>query len=270
MQINFKNEWNYCLLAFGKLTRLSAANLAQPNDLIHAAKYFPLAGMVVGAVGALGFYLAAFLFPTALAVLMAMASTIYFTNARQESDLARSVNAMSKGLTAEQALTSPQHSQVSGYGAVALWVVLFAKYQALSAMHPAFIPLILISGHALSRFAIVLTMATSDKLNQPANTRIQPSKTDLLIALAIAVLPFLVILRLLISSNHNTLTIANFAAMTLLPMLAIWYFWRDKLQNRLEVSHGSKSMDDGLGAMQQLTELTFYLGALAWSLNLPA
>jgi adenosylcobinamide-GDP ribazoletransferase len=275
MQINFKNEWQYCLQAFGALTRMSVGEAQPPavnshqdsslQDLSRAATYFPLVGIVIGVVGAMSFYLASFLFPAALAVLIGMASTIYFTKAQHEDSLVKSV--ANAGSGREQALTStsdlPKNMPLNGYAIATLFLVLFTKFQALSAMHPAFIPLILISGHALSQFFVVFSMAAFGKN--------QPQKMALLVALLFAVLPFLMIIKLLIAGNHTTLTIANFVAMTVLPMLAVWFFARAKSQKRVaEDNFIGNSYRDSLGAVQQLTELAFYLGALAWSLNLPS
>jgi adenosylcobinamide-GDP ribazoletransferase len=265
MQVNFKNEWQYCLQAFGALTRMSVGEaqsaLINHQDLSRAATYFPLVGIVIGVVGAMSFYLASFLFPAALAVLIGMASTIYFTKAQHEDGFVKSV--ANAGSEREQALTSasdsPNISPLNGSAIATLFLVLFTKFQGLSAMHPAFIPLILISGHALSQFFVVFSMGTFGKN--------QPQKLALVVSLLFAVLPFLMIIKLLIAGNQSSLTIANFVAMTILPMLAVWFFVRVKLQKRVAVLDDSDR--DSFGTVQQLTELAFYLGALAWSLNLP-
>ena len=48
--------------------------------------------------------------------------------------------------------------------------------------------------------------------------------------------------------------------LALLPVALVWLWFSRKLKKRLGGYTG-----DCLGAMQQLTELAFYLGILAWS-----
>jgi adenosylcobinamide-GDP ribazoletransferase len=54
----------------------------------------------------------------------------------------------------------------------------------------------------------------------------------------------------------------KFVIMTLLPVFLVWVWWRAKLLKNIQGYTG-----DTLGATQQITELAFYMGALAWSLQ---
>ena len=72
-------------------------------------------------------------------------------------------------------------------------------------------------------------------------------------------LPFVIIIVMLNMANHSWLVILKFVLMTLLPVLLSWAWWRAKINQWLAGYTG-----DTLGAMQQISELAFYLGVLVW------
>lgn len=263
-----KNEWRYFLLALGFFTRIPAPNYAdfQESDLNYSAKYFPLIGIFVGMVGALSFYLGSLIFPQTVAVLISMASTIYLTGAFHEDGLADSADGLGGGWGRERILTIMQDSRLGTYGAVALFLMLFAKFQTLALLHSTFIPLVLIAGHALSRLCAVWLMATAEYVKSEGKSKPLATKTrlgGLVVANLFGLLPVLAMTAVLVVSNHSHLTVVKFVLMAFLPVLASWLWWRAKLLKNLGGYTG-----DCLGAAQQITELAFYLGVLAWSMQL--
>ncbi len=262
-----QREWRNFLLALGFFTRIPVPNFAdfQESELNHSAKYFPLVGIIVGLVGAVFFYLATFFFPHALAVLVSMAATIYLTGAFHEDGLADSADGLGGGWQREQILTIMQDSRLGTYGAAALFLMLFAKFQTLYLLHATFIPLLLIAGHALSRLSAVWVMATASYVKPSGKAKplaTQISARHLLLANFFGLLPFLFIVGLLIHSQHTLFVIIKFALMALLPVFTSWFWWRAKLLKNIGGYTG-----DTLGATQQITELAFYLGVLAWSMR---
>ncbi len=261
-------EMRYFLLALGFFTRIPVPQFDdfKTEELNHAAKHFPLVGILVGLEGALVFVVATLVFPQNIAVLISMASTLWLTGAFHEDGLADSFDGIGGAFEQEQALTIMQDSRLGTYGAIALFFVLFAKFQVLSHMHPTFIPLVLVVGHALSRLAAVWVMATADYVKPSGKAKplaTQISGTHLAIANFFGLLPFIVMLVLLAMFRHSPWVIAKLVLMALLPVVLIWAWWRAKLLKRLGGYTG-----DTLGATQQITELVFYLGALAWSAGL--
>jgi adenosylcobinamide-GDP ribazoletransferase len=261
-------EWRYLLLAVGFFTRIPVPQFGdfKTEELNHAAKYFPLVGVLIGLVGALLFFAANLVFPQSIAVLISMASTIWLTGAFHEDGLADSMDGLGGAFEREQALTIMQDSRLGTYGAIALFFALFGKFQLLSHMHPAFVPLVLVAAHALSRLAAVWVMATADYVKP--NGKARPLATQitgghLATANLFGLLPMLLILVLLAAFRHSPWVIAKLVLMVLLPMLLAWVWWRAKLLKRLGGYTG-----DTLGATQQITELVFYLGVLAWSAGL--
>ncbi len=260
-----KNEWRYFLLALGFFTCIPVPSLAefQESELNYSAKYFPLIGIIVGSAGALSFYLSSLVFPQTIAVLISMGSTICLTGAFHEDGLADSADGIGGGWQREQILTIMQDSRLGTYGALALFLMLFAKFQTLVLLHPVLIPLVLIAGHALSRLCAVWLMATAEYVksegkSKPLATRTRPG--GLIVANLFGLLPAFAMTALLVVSDHSHLVVIKFVLMAFLPVLASWLWWRAKLLKNLGGYTG-----DCLGAAQQITELAFYLGVLAWS-----
>jgi adenosylcobinamide-GDP ribazoletransferase len=262
-----KKQWRYFLLALGFFTRIPVPSFAdfQESDLNHSAKYFPLIGIIVGLVGAGIFALCAQFLPQNIAVLISMASTIYLTGAFHEDGLADSADGLGGGWDKERILTIMQDSRLGTYGAVALFLMLFAKFQLLNSLNSFLVPFALVAGHALSRVAAVYVMATLS-YTKPAG-KAKPLATaidfkDLMFATVFGLLPFLLVVGLLLVNNHSLEISVKFVLMTLLSVLLSWLWWRQKIHKWLGGYTG-----DTLGAMQQITELTFYLGVVIWSYN---
>ncbi len=263
-----RKEWQYFLLALGFFTRIPVPNFADfhESDLNHSAKYFPLVGIIVGLVGAASFFLGAQFFPQTIAVLISMASTIYLTGAFHEDGLADSADGLGGGWDKERILTIMQDSRLGTYGAVALFLMLFAKYQTLNAMHGILIPATLVCAHALSRLSAVWIMHTLsyvklDGKAKPLATEIKG--IDFVLAHLFGLLPVISLLAFMVTDHFTPRLITELLLMTLIPMLLSWLWWRHKIRKWLGGYTG-----DTLGAMQQITELAFYLGMLAWSMRL--
>ncbi len=263
-----QKEWRNFLLALGFFTRIAVPSFShfQESDLNHASKYFPLIGIIIGAIGALSFYIAHLFLPLSIAVLISMASTIYATGAFHEDGLADSADGLGGGWDKDKILTIMQDSRLGTYGAVALFLMLLAKFQILNAFNPAIIAATLITAHALSRLCAVWMMQSLDYVkfsgkSKPLATQI--NKGNLLLAHFFGFLPFFMVIIVLSLNNHSYLVTAKFVIMTLIPVSLSWLWWRQKIKRWLGGYTG-----DCLGATQQITELAFYLGVLAWSINI--
>ena len=263
-------QWQYFLLAVGFFTRIPVPsfNNFQESDLNHASKYFPLIGILIGLIGAIAFYVFYLILPITIAVLISMAATIYATGAFHEDGLADSADGLGGGWDKEKIITIMQDSRLGTYGAVALFLMLLAKFQTLSALNFILIPITLITAHALSRLSAVWMMQSLDYVKSSGKAKplaTQISLPSLLVANFFGLLPLLAVIFALNVSNHSHLIILKFVGFTLIPMLLSWLWWRHKINRWLGGYTG-----DCLGATQQITELAFYLGALAWSINLGA
>jgi adenosylcobinamide-GDP ribazoletransferase len=267
MLLSIKKEWRYFLLALGFFTRIPVPHFAnfQESELNHSAKYFPLIGIIIGIVAALSFYLSELIFPQTIAVIVSMASTIYLTGAFHEDGLADSADGLGGGWDKERILTIMQDSRLGTYGATALFLVLFTKYLTLNAMQSILVPAVLICAHALSRLSAVWVMRSliyvkfSGK-SKPLATEIKG--VNFVLAHVFGLLPIATVLGFMLVNNDAGKCIIALVLMVLVPVLLSWLWWRNKIKYWLGGYTG-----DTLGAMQQITELVFYLGVLAWSMR---
>ncbi|MDQ5905436.1 MAG: adenosylcobinamide-GDP ribazoletransferase [Pseudomonadota bacterium] len=215
--------------------------------LNHSARYFTLVGLIVGLIGALVFALTSFFFPKTLAVLLAMAATILITGAFHEDGWADMVDGFGGGWTRERTLEIMKDSRIGSYGAIALVLLLLAKFMALVELDMLLIAPALIAGHALSRLCATSVMhfldyARDEGKAKPLATRISLGE--------LAVAGFFGLIALVLLPPLSVIT------GVLLAAAATAYLTR-KFHRRLGGYTG-----DCLGATQQLAEVAFYLGLL--------
>ncbi|MDP3087897.1 MAG: adenosylcobinamide-GDP ribazoletransferase [Methylotenera sp.] len=242
------NQWRYFLTAMMFFTRIpiSLKNFDEA-DLNKATRFFPLVGILVGAIGALVFWLCDILLPLEVAVLISMVATILLTGAFHEDGLTDAIDGLGGGWNKEQVLTIMVDSRIGSYGAAGLALALLIKYQALSYQTAMFIPTSIIAGHALSRLCAVLVMHTQSYVKAEGKAKPLATElhfTELIVATFFGLLPL------------AFLEMRYLAA--LIPVAIVWLWFSAKIKSRIGGYTG-----DCLGAMQQLTEIAFYVGLLA-------
>jgi adenosylcobinamide-GDP ribazoletransferase len=215
--------------------------------LNHSARYFTLLGLIVGLIGALVFALTSFFFPKTLAVLLAMAATILVTGAFHEDGWADMVDGFGGGWTRERTLEIMKDSRIGSYGAIALVLLLLAKFMALVELDMLLVAPALIAGHALSRLCATSVMhfldyARDEGKAKPLATRISLGE--------LAVAGFFGLIALVLLPPLSVITGVLLAA-------AATAWLTRKFHHRLGGYTG-----DCLGATQQLAEVAFYLGLL--------
>lgn len=248
-----KQEWRSLLLAIGFFTRIPVPALPdyQEQELNLAGKYFPLVGIIVGAFAAIVYMLANNVLPQDIAVLLSMVATLWLTGAFHEDGLTDAIDGLGGGWEKEQVLQIMQDSRIGSYGAVSIFMVLLLKFTALTHFPSALIPLLLIAGHSLSRFCAVLVMATQRYVKYSGKSK--PIATSMPLAhLGIAALFGLLPLLWLPPSWYWGMA----------AVAVVWVWFSLILNKRIGGYTG-----DCLGAMQQLTEIAFYLGVLACIAN---
>ncbi|BBN89034.1 adenosylcobinamide-GDP ribazoletransferase [Azospira sp. I09] len=223
------------------------------EGLNRAARYFPAVGLLVGAIAALAFALAALVWPKAVAVLAAMAATIYVTGAFHEDGLSDMVDGFGGGWAREQVLTIMKDSRVGSYGVVAIVLVLLGKFLALFALPGAALPAALVAGHAVSRGCATVLLKSLDYVREDQLAKAKPLATrmgagELALALCFA-LAGVALLALYLPPANLAMALLLAAACTL---------WLGRLMRRRLGGYTG----DCLGATQQGSELAFYLGLL--------
>jgi adenosylcobinamide-GDP ribazoletransferase len=221
-----------------------------------AARYFPLVGLLVGAIASGVLWLAGQVFPIVVAVLLATAVSIWITGAFHEDGLADSVDALGGGFTRERVLEIMRDSRIGTYGALALLLVVAIKVATLSSMTLETAAVLLVVGHTVSRAAAVAIMYTLPYVREDASKAKPLVQSVSPATFAIALAFGAVVLGGLASFDIAT------ALMIAVTVTAVTLYWRGLLKRRLNGYTG-----DCLGAAQQLTEVATYLTALAvWSI----
>ena len=265
LQSQLQKQWRYFLLALGFFTRIPVPSFAdfQESELNQSVKYFPLIGCLVGLIALATFYIAEHIFPHAVAVIISMATTIFATGAFHEDGLADSADGLGGGWQREQVLTIMQDSRLGTYGAGALFFALMAKFQLLTAMHANAVMTILICAHAFSRLSAVWLMVAlpyvkSSGKSKPLATEI--SRTDCGLANLFGLLPLLILLWVIQTTVQNWQITLAYVCWLVGLIGAGWFWWLSLLKRKLGGYTG-----DTLGAMQQISEIMFYLATLAWA-----
>ncbi len=220
------------------------------TQLNGCVRYFPLVGIGVGALSAGVLLLADLALPHAAAVLLAMAATAGLTGGFHEDGLADTFDGLGATADRERALEIMKDSRLGTFGALALFFVLSLKFAALAGLSPPLAAPALIAGHALSRWCSILVIWRLDYIRPEESSRSKPlvhalRSGELAVATAFALVPLVLL--------HRIPALAGLAAAALtVIVLARWF------SRRLQGYTG-----DMLGAVQQLTEVAFYLSLLA-------
>ena len=131
-----REQWHLLLLAVSFFTRIPVKLKVDvtANMLNQASRYFALVGVFIGVGSALVFYLAASVMPVELALLIAMATSVFLTGAFHEDGWADVWDGFGGGWTVENKLNIMKDSRLGTYGAAALFFILMIKYQTLLAL----------------------------------------------------------------------------------------------------------------------------------------
>ena len=218
--------------------------------LNRSTRYFPAVGLLVGGLGAAVYLGAIQLWSPTVAVLLSMAATIFATGAFHEDGLADMVDGFGGGWDKSRILEIMKDSRVGSYGVVAMVLALAGKWALLVSLPLALVPVALLAGHAVSRFASTWLIRCLDYVQEDALSKAKPLATRLswralLVAglFALLPLPWLPLPQTLLA----------------LALVVLATFW----MARRFVRWIGGYTGDCLGATQQVTEIAFYLGLAA-------
>ncbi len=216
-----------------------------------AVGYYPLVGVLIGAVLAAVWWAAGQLFPEPVSVLLSITAGLLLTGAMHEDGLADTVDGLGGG-NATAALSIMRDSRIGVFGALALVSVLSLKAAAMLALPAAALLVGLVLAHALSRLSLILVVATSRYAGE--NFGSKPTAVgigaaglalSLLTGLAVCALAWMLLPVSALASGVAGLTLGHGASRLL-------------FERKLGGYTG-----DCLGATQQLSELGVWLGLLA-------
>lgn len=234
-------------------TRLPLAHssaIAGP-DVARASWALPLAGALIGLLGAAVYWLAhaAGLAPPAAAALT-LAATLAATGCLHEDGLADTADGFGGGATRERKLEIMRDSRIGSYGACALILSLLLRWSALASLdEPAVVAGALIAAHASARATMPLLMwlvpqARADGLAADAGS---PPRASVVAAGVLAVT------ALGLGLGHIAAVVALLSLVSAVAFMA----WLCRRQIGGQTG-------DVLGALEQVGEIIVLLTAAAW------
>ena len=231
-------------------------NTDHSEDLLNRATvFFPVIGWIVGGLAVAAYWLGTLLFPPSLAVLFSILASIWATGAFHEDGFADTCDGFGGGWSKSQILTIMKDSRLGTYGMVGLALLLATKFTALDHLlateaHWYAATLIYLAGHSLSRFMAITVIRALPYARDDADSKAKP------IAQGIGTGPFWLAFGL------AALPLAALIALTGLWIYATFlvpmWLGRTYLKRLFQRWLGGYT-GDGLGAVQQLTEVIWYL-----------
>lgn len=221
-----------------------------------ATRYLPLIGWMVGGSAALAFWLARFLFPIEVAILISMITTILLTGAFHEDGFADVCDGFGGGWTKERILAIMKDSRVGSYGVVGMILILALKFFVLVSFANAgviYISLFFVLGHSLSRMAAISILITAAYVRDTNDeSKAKPvarklSAENVWIAAVWVAIPLACVAR-----------VSPWFLLVLVPAAATALCLRHYFIKWIGGYTG-----DCLGATQQVTEVITYLALLA-------
>ncbi|MEX2382744.1 MAG: adenosylcobinamide-GDP ribazoletransferase [Opitutales bacterium] len=256
-----KRELHIFFNALTYYTRLRAPSGVEYKNayLRETPKYFPLIGWIVAFIGIAVLAAAWSAFSPAIAILLSMAATILATGAFHEDGFADSCDAFGGGWEKAQVLAIMKDSRLGTYGVIGLILLLGLKFLVLWEIGSVSFGLLLGSlwcGHTWSRFFAARLIQTHQYVRDGSSSKSKPITSSRMAPGSVAVGALFACASLL-GLLHAPVLILALVPAFLVKNAAGWYF-----NFRLGGYTG-----DCLGAVQQITEVTFYLGVLAlWNL----
>ncbi len=247
-----KNEIKIFLTALQFFTRICVSkNIGFSIDMLNkSTRYFPLIGGIVGGIGALILYFGEKIFPLNISILLSMVATIVITGAFHEDGFADFCDGYGGGgLSKEKILAIMKDSRIGTYGAIGLLFILLVKFFSLASIDAVSLPVIIIAGHIFSRFPPVVLIFSARYIRDDGSSKTKPvgnniSLPSFIIAAVFGILSFVFI---------------PYKAVLFITVIIsiVFVFFRYYVIRKTGGYTG-----DVLGALQQLTEVCFYLSII--------
>ncbi len=223
----------------------SSNNLPQLNETIAA---FPVAGFIIALPSALLYYFSAQLWSTPLAATLAIALGVLITGALHEDGLADCADGLGGSPDKIRAMEIMRDSSIGTYGGTALFFSFTIRILALASLPPALGALALLMAHTIARSAMVIAISTSTYVRSAGlGDMVREGATTQNIKLCV------------LTTTIIVLTITLFSGTTIgiiAPIFGCAAAW--SLLQWLKARLGGYT-GDGLGAMEQVTEITTLL-----------
>lgn len=227
-----------------------------PDILNKSSRYFSLVGIIIGSIAALAFFGASYILPTDIAIIISMITSVWITGGFHEDGFADVCDGFGGGWTKEKILTIMKDSRLGTYGVSGLIFIIALKFMALYHLQALSINLILviISGHAMSRFVATLLLYTHEYVRDIDTAKIKPttkqmSTKSLVISGIFGITPLFFFQKGVIF-------------LTFIPLYLVYWYMGRFFKRWIGGQTG-----DCAGALQQVAEIVYYISILIlWKL----
>jgi adenosylcobinamide-GDP ribazoletransferase len=246
-----KKELNIFFNALMFFSRIPCPQNMEYSDQIlsKAFRYCPLIGMIIAGIASALLWLSLYVLPLSISVLIALTVIVLFTGCLHEDGFSDFFDGFGGGTSKERILEIMKDSRIGTYGSMALILLTAFKYLSLVELPAMKIPIVLISAHSVSRVCLVVMVKSSsyarEKEGKALYTRIGVDWKSFTIAIITGLFP-------LIFFNFRFVVIYIFISLTFL--VGFRHFLYRKI---------SGFTGDTLGALQQFTEVIFYLTVIS-------
>ena len=243
-----KNEINLFFLALTFLTRIPGPQSLKfaPEYLNRSSRYFSSVGIIVGVISAVIFVLSYSILPLQVSIILSMICSIFVTGAFHEDGFADVCDGFGGGYDKDQIIRIMKDSRIGTYGSVGLILILFLKLLCLLSVNPRILPFVIIAGHSLSRFASTAVIFRYDYVSDDIENKSKPLATQLNFH------------GLTLNAIFGTVPIVLTGNM-LNFFIIIPVFFSAWVMTRYFVKKIGGYTGDCLGAIQQISEVVFYL-----------
>lgn len=249
------------------LTRLPLPALPgfEPPWLAQAVRYFPLVGVLVGVGNVAVWWLAGRLFPPGVSIGLTLAASMLFTGAFHEDGFADFCDGFGGGTTRARVFEIMKDSRLGTYGAVGIFMMLALKWSTLAALPDRFLPLALVSAHMVSRWCAIGLIWRLPYVSPEAHARAAAvaGSMDSGRWLAAGLIGMLGLIAVLVPAGLPASDRAAAVALTGLLSGALAAGLAAVVMAVYCRRRIGGYTGDCLGAVQQVTELSFLLAGLA-------
>ncbi len=266
-----KHEINIFFVALMFYSRLPVPKNPdyKPENLNEATRYFPVVGWIVGGLSSVFLLGLMQILPVSVAILGFILMNILLTGAFHEDGFADVCDGFGGGWTAPKILEIMKDSRLGTYGTVGILFMLAFKFELLRSLLPfsgngisgitinkGTLFFLLVSAHSVSRMLAATTLYTHSYVRENEDAKAKPlakkiSFQNLIVTIFLGILPVFAFMFL---DFHFFLKVI----FIVIPILYLIKF--------LMASYFKKWIGgytgDCLGAIQQVTEVFFYLGIL--------
>lgn len=250
-----KNELIYFATALMFFTRIPVPfTIPYSSEIMNKSqKYFAWIGLLVGLMNAGILYLSTQLFNLEIGIVLMMISSVLLTGAFHEDGFTDMCDSFGGGYGKEKILTIMKDSRVGAYGTIGIILLFALKFFSIQALGTADLIKtlsIIILAHTSSRFISGTMIYTHQYVTDIDVSKSKPLANKPLDGIALLVGFISVLLSFILIPDWRL--VLAFALAYLGKICMGWYFKK----------HIGGYTGDCLGAVQQVTEVLFYLGAM--------